>query len=259
MILVLEQRSALLSLSFDRIAGIYDRTRGLPDVIMKTVLKVLVRELKDCRSVFDVGVGTGRFAKPLQDLGFKVAGIDVSAKMLKEAAEKGTENLLLGDICCLPFRDLSFDATLSTHVLHLIKEWKTALREIARVTRHILISSTCIAPNPLMEAYRRLLEERGYVFPERGIAEAQLKNLIKPSKSVVTVSGIAVEADKTLSMFEKRGASSQLQVPDHLHRRVMKKLEERFSGKTYYRDIEILVWDTTELKAFLEDDQSVRA
>lgn len=248
-----------MAVSFDWLADIYDKTRGLPQAAMEKVVTVLVRELKDCINVLDAGIGTGRFAKPLQDLGFEVVGIDVSTKMLEKAAEKGTENLLVGDVCCLPFRDLSFDATISNHVLHLIKDWKTALREITRVTQHVLIGSTYATPNPLMEAYRAFLEEHGYLIPRRGIAEAQLKGLIKPSKSIVVVSDLAVEADRTLSMFEKKGASSQLEVPDHLHVQVMKEVRERFTGKTYYRDIEILVWNKTELKTFFSDDQHTRA
>lgn len=248
-----------MALSFDRLADIYDKTRGLPRAAMEKVVRVLVHELKDCRNILDAGIGTGRFAKPLQDLGFEVVGIDVSTEMLEKAAEKRTENLLLGDVCCLPFRNLSFDATISNHVLHLINNWKTALREITRVTQHFLIASTYSTPNPLMETYRELLEEHGYTLPKRGIAEAQLKDLIKPSKSVVAVSDMTVEANKTLSMFEKKGASSQLEVPDDLHRRVLKRLRDRFSGKTYCRGIEILVWNTITLRTFLKDDQSVRA
>jgi len=74
-----------LALSFDRLAEIYDKTRGLPHVTMEKVVRVLVNGLKECGNILDAGVGTGRFAKPLQDLGFKVVGIVVSTTMLKSS------------------------------------------------------------------------------------------------------------------------------------------------------------------------------
>jgi len=48
-------------------------------------------------------------------------------------------NLLIGSVCSLPFRDDSFDVTISVGLLHL-KDWKVALREMSRVTRKLFVS-----------------------------------------------------------------------------------------------------------------------
>jgi len=42
--------------------------------------------------------------------------------------------LIVGDACNRPFQDSKFDASISIGTLHLITEWKSALREIVRVT-----------------------------------------------------------------------------------------------------------------------------
>lgn len=207
--------------------------------------------MKGCIKILDAGCGTGRFAKPLQVLGFEVVGIDISAKMLERAKEKGARNLLLSDICFLPFSDSSFDATISIHVLHLVKGWSIALREIVRVTRNFLLTCIYTAPNPLNERYRELLKEYSYEKPTLGTAEAELKNLVKPTKSMLAASRIQFKADETLATLKDKVDAFQFEVPDDLHIQVMKKLVRQFAGKTYYRDVEILVWDVACLKNFL--------
>lgn len=239
-----------MGFSFDRLTDIYDRTRGLPEEIMEKLVKVLFHELKGYKRILDAGVGTGRFAMPLQALGFDIVGIDISAKMLKKAAKRGVKDLLLSDICCLPFKDSYFEVTISAHLLHLIRNWRIALREITRVTRNRLISPIYTTPNPVTEKYLEFLKGDGYAVPQLGISEAELKNIIQPTRSRFAVD-IAVKADKTLSMLKFRGGSFQSEIPDELHCRAMKQLKGQFSGKTYYRTIEIVLWDISKLKAFL--------
>jgi len=239
------------SISFDRVAEIYDRTRGLSPAIMEKVVRNVANELKDCRKILDAGVGTGRFAKPLQALGFEVVGIDISAGMLKKAVEKDAKNLLLGDVCFLPFTDSSFDAAISIHVLHLIKGWKMALNEMVRVTRNFLLTCAYMAPNPLNERYRELLKECGYEKPPLGTAEAELKNLVKPTKSILVASRVPFKADDTLAILKDKASAFQFEIPNRLHLKVMKKLTHEFAGKTYYRDIEILAWAIPYLKTFI--------
>ena len=239
------------SISFDRVAGIYDKTRGLPPKTMEKVVQKIAHELKDCRKILDAGCGTGRFAKPLQALGFEVVGIDISAKMLEKAKEKGAKNLLLSDVCFLPFTDSSFDAAISIHVLHLVRGWKIALRDMVRVTRNFLLTCAYTAPNPLNERYRELLKDCGYEKPTLGTSEAELKNLVKPLKSMLAVSRIPFKADETLAILKDKVSAFQFEVPNDLHRHVMKKLMHQWAGKTYHRNIEILVWDIACLKTFL--------
>jgi ubiquinone/menaquinone biosynthesis C-methylase UbiE len=113
-----------LTVSFDRIAEIYDETRGFPVFVMDKIIKTLRDELEGHVSILDVGVGTARFSKPLQANGHYVVGVDVSSRMLRKAAERGMRNLLIGSVCSLPFGDNSFDVTVSVGLLHLVKEWR---------------------------------------------------------------------------------------------------------------------------------------
>ena len=121
-------------LPFDRIATIYDETRGLPPKLNARLLHVLVEELHGKR-VLEVGVGTGRFAVPLQKCGVSVVGIDISHEMVALGRAKGLRDVVYADGARLPFASGSFDVAMTNHVLHLLPDWRDVLLEVAGVTR----------------------------------------------------------------------------------------------------------------------------
>src|SRR5438552_15364046 len=89
-------------LSFDRVAAIYDETRGLAPRAMSRALAVLVDELHGKR-VREVGLGTGRYAVPLQKSGIRVDGVDFSRKMVEFGLARGRRGVVLSDAARLPF------------------------------------------------------------------------------------------------------------------------------------------------------------
>ena len=56
---------------FDDISEIYDSTRP---AATEAEIRAVSIELGECCTILDVGVGTGRFSKPLSDLGFEMLG-----------------------------------------------------------------------------------------------------------------------------------------------------------------------------------------
>lgn len=88
------------------------------------------------RSVIDVGCGTGLLASRLsQELGDGVlVGCDFSHGMLVHAREHGAPvSWVQGDAQCLPFRDASADAIVSTEAFHWFPDQRRALSEFFRV------------------------------------------------------------------------------------------------------------------------------
>lgn len=122
---------------FDQIAEFYDRTRRAP---LKNEIDSIIRQLDGSKTVLEIGVGTGRISKPIQEAGFDVTGIDISVRMLEKAKEKGIGHLVIGDARNLPFLDSSFDATLIVHVFHLIEDNRRVMQEAGRVTRKMVMS-----------------------------------------------------------------------------------------------------------------------
>jgi ubiquinone/menaquinone biosynthesis C-methylase UbiE len=125
------------SLSFDRAADFYDSTRGLTAEARAQVTELLDRELERRWPVLEIGVGTGRIALPLHEAGVDMSGIDISELMLRRLIHNAGGRLPFpvarADATAVPFRDNSFGGGIASHVLHLIPEWETALREVVRV------------------------------------------------------------------------------------------------------------------------------
>lgn len=239
-------------ISFDPVAEVFDKTRGPPERVMKQLLKILEKNLRGCKTILDAGVGTGRFARPMQEQGFEVVGIDISRKMINVAKEKGTANLFRGDICTLPFKDGSFDAAICNAVLHLIPEWKTALREICRVTARVIVSTSHERSNPVRDAYMRLLEDYGYRMPKRGRPLEELKSFVKPSRSI-QVANYYVSTAESLANMKQRVFSHQWNVPEALHQKVMDELKKRIRNKRYQQNLRILIWNTRPVALYLRE------
>jgi ubiquinone/menaquinone biosynthesis C-methylase UbiE len=125
------------SISFDRAAGYYDKTRGLPKEQAQQVTDLLAAELSGRDRTLEIGVGTGRIALPLHDRGIDLVGIDISVPMLERLVANASGRqpfpLLVADATRLPFADDAYDAVVASHIFHLVPEWKAAADEALRV------------------------------------------------------------------------------------------------------------------------------
>jgi len=229
-------------MSFDRVAEIYDKTRSLPDKVMKTLVETLCVELKNCARILDVGVGTGRLAEPLQNAGFEILGIDISKKMMSKAREKGVQNLVIADARFIPFKDKSFDAAISVHVLHLISGWKKALGEVCRVTRHAMFSLYDPRKDTVRESYYHIMRQYGYERHYPGKSEQDLKDVISPNKSKFVIS-YDVSADDRLINLRQGTSSSQWEIPERLNLKVVEQLRKEFAGKVFRQDLYLQSWE----------------
>jgi ubiquinone/menaquinone biosynthesis C-methylase UbiE len=129
----------------------YDLMVGAIDLVTGGRLRALRRksldlaELRPGEAVLDVGCGTGTLALEAQarvgDAG-RVVGVDPAPKQLARARAKATRRgapveFRLGVIEALPFPDASFDAALSTLMMHHLPDdlKRRGLAEIARVLK----------------------------------------------------------------------------------------------------------------------------
>jgi ubiquinone/menaquinone biosynthesis C-methylase UbiE len=128
----------LQSISFDRAAGYYDQTRGLPEEVGEQIAASAAGLLPDGARVLEIGIGTGRISIPLMRCGLRVSGVDLSILMMKRLVEKLPEEavppgLMQADAERLPVRPACFDAVFAVHVFHLIAGWRQAATEIRRI------------------------------------------------------------------------------------------------------------------------------
>ena len=84
----------------------------------------------------DVGCGEGRFCRLLRARGVPVVGIDPTERLLEEARKRDPDgDYRLARAESLSFPDHSFDLAVSYVTLVDIADFRTAIREIARVLK----------------------------------------------------------------------------------------------------------------------------
>ncbi len=249
--------------SFDRVAEIYDDTRGLPPDIMTSVLDAMEEVVRKDRKVLDAGTGTGRFSVPLQARGFDVIGIDISMRMLEKARAKGATGLMRGDLCALPFRDRSFGAAVSVHVMHLISTWRCALGEVARVTDRMFVSVSTVRDDDspyerLRTRYDKACADRGHAVMHPGLRERELSNFLAPDEARRIATNIHVfETANVLERFGSRIFSDQWDVPEEVHSAAVDELRKEYAGVPTLEnreEISLLVWDMDRVREFLSAD-----
>ena len=91
-------------------------------------------------SLLDAGCGTGYFSRRFARLGLAVSGIDPDLETLKFARTQGEAvHYMQGNALALPFSDNAFDRTIAVTSLCFINDPLPVLRELWRVTRHVLV------------------------------------------------------------------------------------------------------------------------
>ncbi len=166
--------------SFDRAAGYYDATRGLPSDVANDLTDRLVAELDGRRACLELGVGTGRIALPLHDRGIRLIGSDIAPAMLHQLAVNAGGvapfPLVLADATRLPLVDGSVDAVLASHVLHLVPDWRRAVDELRRVLRPggvLLADFGNHPPSPWSEPTNAIFRRHGVVRVRPGVSSPE--------------------------------------------------------------------------------------
>ena len=214
----------------------------------------LVKALSSYERVLEVGVGTGRFAIPLQRASIPLIGVDISARMVARGREKGLREVVFADALHLPFHARSLDAALSIHVLHLLPDWQAALAEIGRVTHnsyYTVATDRKSRPSPF-RIYWDYLRDAGYKRPRRGVFERDLPERLPPQERtrIGTFSETKVTAD-VIQVLADRLYSGQWETPEKLHREAVEAARRAFPDETlqFEKTFSLLRWDAADLRA----------
>jgi ubiquinone/menaquinone biosynthesis C-methylase UbiE len=133
-----------MSASFDETAKTYDEQRGIPFAAGEQMQAAIMSRLPGATHprLLEIGVGTGRFAKPLQHAGWHYIGLDSSPAMLARCQSKLAAgiagrrlDLVQGDARRLPFVNECFDIVIAASVFRVIAPWHGAAQESLRVLK----------------------------------------------------------------------------------------------------------------------------
>jgi len=122
------------SISFDKVAAIYDATRGGLERGIR--FAAAVEPLCADGPVLEIGVGTGAIARPLRERSARpVLGADLSGEMLAHARARLGPVVVRSDVAALPVASGAVGTVVACWVLHLVGDPAATLREARRVLR----------------------------------------------------------------------------------------------------------------------------
>ena len=226
------------SLSFDPVAGDYDRTRVIPKPIREDIAALCAdfAHLNDGGLFLDAGVGTGRFAAPLAQIApGQIIGVDLSLAMMGQATQKapsGSVHLAQANLQRLPFRDGVFSGALLVHILHLIERWPLVLDELRRALaprRSVLLLGVEMGSRSrLVDYYYERARAAGVLAQPLGAASltpvlaylrqsAQIEQVASPNlvwKRYVTVEDV-------LGALFRRTYSQMWNIPEDAHQKLL--------------------------------------
>jgi SAM-dependent methyltransferase len=166
--------------------------------LLDPVMLELAADVRGLR-VLDLGCGEGRFSRMLAARGASPVGLDLVRTMLAAARERsgGAQHLVRATGDVLPFRDDAFDLVVSYLTLVDITDFRTAIRESARVLRpggRLLVANLSFVTasegwardeqgRRLYHRVDRYLEEREQIYEWYGL---RIRNWHRPLSAYMT-------------------------------------------------------------------------
>ena len=163
--------------------------------LVKQIEGELIHELLEPapgEKILDAGCGTGIFTLDFLAGGIQVVGLDISRPMLENAVKKTADYpffTVQGDMLHLPFKDNSFDKTVSITALEFTEDAQSAVDELFRVTKPsgCVVVATLNSLSPWAErrqaktrqGQKHILESAFYRSPDELLTYSHLKGVVK--------------------------------------------------------------------------------
>lgn len=113
-------------------------TRGITRKFIDNLLSELI-SLKP-NTVLDIGCGTGYITNIMShELDSTVIGCDMDINRISFARDNLAQEVIIGDIMHLPFKDNSFDVVVASEIIEHILSPRIALNEIRRVSKKFIL------------------------------------------------------------------------------------------------------------------------
>ncbi len=179
---------------FDEWPDAYDQWFGTPigSLVRKYETELILDLLRPKKGDFilDAGCGTGVFTLDILSSGSKVIGLDISLPMLNRAGKKLKGfpfQMVAADMLHLPFSESLFDKVVSITALEFIRDARSAVGELIRVTRSggTVVIATLNSLSPW--ASRRVAEakERHSIFEKAIFRSPDALRSLTPEKGAV--------------------------------------------------------------------------
>ncbi|GAB3096445.1 class I SAM-dependent methyltransferase [Aestuariicella hydrocarbonica] len=126
-------------MSYVEVAAIYNDINNIPLDAAQTLGKSISELVGEGATMMDFGGGAGRISVPIAAHTNMIA-VDIEHHMLKASKKLAEDRHIVarqavGTVLQTPFASNTFDAVITTNVLHQIEMWRDALNEAARVLK----------------------------------------------------------------------------------------------------------------------------
>jgi SAM-dependent methyltransferase len=203
----------------------------------------------------DMGAGTGRFSIPLAIRGCRVVGVDISSGMLHIMLSKLNPESrsrlqpIAADAEWFPLRPSSFDAVVCFQLLHLIKDWRSVIKEVQRtlVKGGLLALGESVGGGfqaEVIDAYKDIRAKHGYPYKRLGAGSLRevLDYLRGEGYSASSDPDVHnwvghMTIDSIIQGMEEKVYSRTLDVPQDVHREIV--LELREWARKRYNNLEL--------------------
>lgn len=165
----------------------------------------LVERLQGCCDILSVGCGPAIIEGKLNEHGFNVTGLDISAEALKCAPDSIRK--FAGSAESMPFAESSFDAVVYVASLQFIEDYRKALQKTLKVLRpngRIIL----MLLNPDSDFFKdRLREPDSYVNLIKHKSLINIEDTVKEFYTVQTEYVLGVNGDRILKSNNPREAA----------------------------------------------------
>jgi ubiquinone/menaquinone biosynthesis C-methylase UbiE len=246
----------------------YDADRKIPEAAMQKIVSTLLLRFPPSTytKVLDAGVGTGRWAIPLDLQDYEVFGVDVSSKMLSELRGKQTvadSNVLfaIAAVEDLPSANDSFDLCIISHLFHLVKCIDSVANELSRVLRshagivHIKSGKGMSIPW-LTKLYIEKIETMGieiaHFSSSTDIAFDAIHNFGFQTHTIDQIEWTQkVQIKQGIEVLENRSFSITSKLDEGIHMKVVQELKDQMVAEYGSLAVNITVPNTAVISAFV--------
>lgn len=237
--------------SFDaRVSAQYQAQRAHPPEVSQAVGAAIAAQVGGSGAhVLEIGIGTGRIARPVLAAGCRVTGFDVSAEMLAELDtppippdQRARLWAMQADMHHIPLRDRCMDGVLAVHVLHLARDVGAVLREAARLLRPggvFIEGNDWLDPQSVLGVLRDELRAQAAALmptsmpPSAQIDRAALLASLGASERAELVAAewtITISPAERLKAIAERRDNESWILPDEVFAAILPRLYERASA-----------------------------
>ena len=221
-------------MSYVEVAARYNDINDIPPQASEALGQATAELVGENATILDLGAGAGRISVPIAKYTNMIA-VDIEHHMQLAAKQLAAAQGIpitpsVGTVLQLPFADNTFDAVITSNVLHQIEAWRDALEEVARVLkpdgvfvigRDLLDEDSCAGK--MRSASRRFTAEVAPDYQPTDAAGPTLFEFIgkmggRPGRPVTACSWTEIESPRS----------------------ILKKMQDRLHNETWSLDDEKL-------------------